>query len=302
MRAATGGAIPPRQKRAGPRYVTAAHGQGGTLEARANPRHHCWAGCIPISTGQLPSRRTPERESVASATRVRCLAGKGAGSCALGSANRSCRPTSPTVLNATAVRPGGSMEGQLQSRPEGLSPPQLGGRPASGMRLAAVRRVSVAQHAVQWCCLHRLRQCAGSRPLCRAHRSDRGSEDIVERTALPTPGEVLSPSAPRATPGSSQPRALPGDGAGSRGHGGARLPRPGGEHRLRRHPRGGRHDPDCRGTPRGMDQAYPREAPAAAAFDRPASKRQILRIVNRTGFIVAAQRRPAQRRAPSLTG
>ena len=44
------------------------------------------------------------------------------------------------------------------------------------------------------------------------------------------------------------------------------------------------------------------ESPAPRAFDRPASKRQILRAVNRTGFIVAAQRRPPARRAPSLTG
>lgn len=44
------------------------------------------------------------------------------------------------------------------------------------------------------------------------------------------------------------------------------------------------------------------ESPAPRAFDRPASKRQILRAVNRTGFIVAAQRRPAARRPPSLTG
>ena len=44
------------------------------------------------------------------------------------------------------------------------------------------------------------------------------------------------------------------------------------------------------------------ESPAPRAFDRPASKRQILRAVNRTGFIVAAQRRPAARRSPSLTG
>ena len=44
------------------------------------------------------------------------------------------------------------------------------------------------------------------------------------------------------------------------------------------------------------------ESPAPRAFDRPASRRQILRIVNQTGFIVAAQRRPAARRAPSFTG
>ena len=44
------------------------------------------------------------------------------------------------------------------------------------------------------------------------------------------------------------------------------------------------------------------ESPAPQAFDRPASRRQILRAVNRTGFIVAAQRRPPARRAPSLTG
>ena len=44
------------------------------------------------------------------------------------------------------------------------------------------------------------------------------------------------------------------------------------------------------------------ESPAPRAFDSAASKRQILRAVNRTGFIVAAQRRPAARRSPSLTG
>ena len=44
------------------------------------------------------------------------------------------------------------------------------------------------------------------------------------------------------------------------------------------------------------------ESPAPQAFDRPASRRQILRAVNRTGFIVAAQRRAPARRAPSLTG
>ena len=44
------------------------------------------------------------------------------------------------------------------------------------------------------------------------------------------------------------------------------------------------------------------ESPAPRAFDRPASRRQILRAVNRTGFIVAAQRQPSPRRAPSLTG
>ena len=45
------------------------------------------------------------------------------------------------------------------------------------------------------------------------------------------------------------------------------------------------------------------ESPAPGAFDRPASRRQILRTVRGTGFIVAAQRRqPPARRAPSLTG
>ena len=42
------------------------------------------------------------------------------------------------------------------------------------------------------------------------------------------------------------------------------------------------------------------ESPAPRAFDQPLTKRQILRAVNGTGFIVAAQRRPA--RPPSLTG
>ena len=47
------------------------------------------------------------------------------------------------------------------------------------------------------------------------------------------------------------------------------------------------------------------ELPAPRAFDRPASKRQILAAVNRTGFIVAAAQQrqpPAARRAPNLTG
>jgi rubrerythrin len=46
------------------------------------------------------------------------------------------------------------------------------------------------------------------------------------------------------------------------------------------------------------------ESPAPAAFDRPASRRQILRTVNRTGFIMAARRQqqPPARRAPSFTG
>jgi len=44
------------------------------------------------------------------------------------------------------------------------------------------------------------------------------------------------------------------------------------------------------------------ESPAPRAFDRPASRRQILRIVGQTRFIVTAQRRPAQRRQPSFTG
>jgi rubrerythrin len=43
------------------------------------------------------------------------------------------------------------------------------------------------------------------------------------------------------------------------------------------------------------------EAPAPLAFDRPATKRQILRAVKGTRFIVAARRRP-RRRAPGFTG
>ncbi|MGH2782532.1 MAG: ferritin-like domain-containing protein [Thermoleophilaceae bacterium] len=45
------------------------------------------------------------------------------------------------------------------------------------------------------------------------------------------------------------------------------------------------------------------ESPAPRAFDDPATKRQILRIVGRTRFIVPARRqRPRRRRAPSFTG
>jgi len=43
------------------------------------------------------------------------------------------------------------------------------------------------------------------------------------------------------------------------------------------------------------------ESPAPLAFDKPLTKRQILRAVKGTRFIVAARRQPA-RRVPSLTG